>query len=190
MEEYVKRKYKKESRITYERLKKNGGISENTNEGLKLAKGEYIMLSDHDDVLEVNALYEIVKALNSESKPQIVYTDEDKVTMDGKEYFDPHFKPDFNWDLLRSNNYICHIFVVDKKIVDEIGEFRKEYDGAQDFDFILRCCEKADSIYHIPKVLYHWRSHPNSTAGSMLMRMAKGLFRHITKESASRLKLP
>lgn len=171
VEEYVKRKYKKESRITYERLKKNGGISENTNEGLKLAKGEYIMLSDHDDVLEVNALYEIVKALNSESKPQIVYTDEDKVTMDGKEYFDPHFKPDFNWDLLRSNNYICHIFVVDKKIVDEIGEFRKEYDGAQDFDFILRCCEKADSIYHIPKVLYHWRSHPNSTAGNPASKM-------------------
>ena len=83
----------------------------------------------------------------------------------------PISKPDFNWDLLRSNNYICHIFVVDKKIVDEIGEFRKEYDGAQDFDFILRCCEKADSIYHIPKVLYHWRSHPNSTAGNPASKM-------------------
>lgn len=171
IEKFLQEKYKKEKRIVYKRLEKNEGISENTNAALKLADGEYIMLSDHDDVLEVNALYEIVKALNTGGHPDIVYTDEDKVTMDGKEYFDPHFKPDFNWNLLRSNNYICHIFVVSKKIVDQIGEFRKEYDGAQDFDFILRCCEKANCIYHIPKVLYHWRSHPNSTAGNPASKM-------------------
>lgn len=171
VQKFLEKKYKKEDRITYRRLTKNGGISENTNEALKLAKGEYIMLSDHDDVLEVNALYEIVKAINSDSRPEIVYTDEDKVTMDGKEYFDPHFKPDFNWNLLRSNNYICHIFVVSREIIAQIGEFRKEYDGAQDFDFILRCCEKAKNVYHIPKVLYHWRSHPNSTAGNPASKM-------------------
>lgn len=171
VQKYLQEHYGKENRITYERLKKNGGISENTNAALHLAKGEYIMLSDHDDVLEKNALYEIVKAINSEEKPDVIYTDEDKVTMDGKQYFDPHFKPDFNWGMLRSNNYICHIFVVAKKIVDEIGEFRKEYDGAQDYDFILRCCEKAESVYHVPKVLYHWRSHPNSTAGNPASKM-------------------
>lgn len=171
IKEFLEKKYKKETRITYKKLEKNGGISENTNAGLKLARGEFIMLSDHDDVLELNALYEIVKAINSDSKPDIIYTDEDKVTMDGREYFDPHFKPDFNWDLFRSNNYICHIFVAARSIIEDIGEFRSEYDGAQDFDFILRCCEKAKSIYHIPKVLYHWRSHPNSTAGNPASKM-------------------
>lgn len=171
IERYLEKKYGRENRIAYKRLEKNGGISENTNGALELAEGEYIMLCDHDDVLEKNALYEIVKSLNMEKRPDIVYTDEDKVTMNGKEYFDPHFKPDFNWDLLRSNNYICHIFVVARKIVDEIGLFRKEYDGAQDFDFILRCCEKAEHIWHIPKVLYHWRSHPDSTAGNPASKM-------------------
>lgn len=171
LEKFIQSRYRKEKRIVYRRLKKNGGISENTNAALKLADGDYLMLCDHDDVLELNALYEIAKALNTGGRPDIVYTDEDKVTMDGKEYFDPHFKPDFNWNLLRSNNYICHIFVVSKKILQQIGDFRKEYDGAQDFDFILRCCEKAKCIYHIPKVLYHWRSHPNSTAGNPASKM-------------------
>lgn len=171
VKDFLEKKYKKETRITYQKLKKNGGISENTNAALQMARGEFIMLSDHDDVLEKNALYEIVKAINSGKKPDVIYTDEDKVSMDGKEYFDPHFKPDFNWEMFRCNNYICHIFVVSKKIVDEIGEFRKEFDGAQDYDFILRCCEKAKSIYHIPKVLYHWRSHPNSTAGNPASKM-------------------
>lgn len=171
IQKFLEQKYKNENRITYKRLEKNGGISENTNEALKLAKGDYIMLSDHDDILECNALYEIVKAINRPEKPDIIYTDEDKVTMDGKEYFDPHFKPDFNWNLLRSNNYICHIFVAAREIIEEIGEFRKEYDGAQDFDFILRCCEKAKHIYHVPKVLYHWRSHPDSTAGNPASKM-------------------
>lgn len=171
LEKFIQSRYRKENRIVYSRLQKNGGISENTNAALKLAEGDYIMLCDHDDVLELNALYEIAKALNTSESPDIVYTDEDKVTMDGKEYFDPHFKPDFNWNLLRSNNYICHIFVVSKKILQQVGAFRKEYDGAQDFDFILRCCEKAKGIYHIPKVLYHWRSHPNSTAGNPASKM-------------------
>ena len=168
---YLEKHYGKEKRIVYKKLEENRGISINTNEALHMASGEYIMLSDHDDVLEKNALYEIVRALNSKLHPDVIYTDEDKVTMDGKKYFDPHFKSDFNLDLLRSNNYICHIFVVARKIVDEIGEFRSEYDGAQDYDFILRCCEKASYVYHIPKILYHWRSHPNSTAGNPASKM-------------------
>ena len=153
----MEKKYKNESKNYVSEIAEEWWISENTNAAVQMARGELIMLSDHDDVLEKNALYEIVKAINSEKKPDVIYTDEDKVSMDGKEYFDPHFKPDFNWELFRCNNYICHIFVVEKKIVDEIGAFCKEFDGAQDYDFILRCCEKAKSIYHIPKVLYHWR---------------------------------
>lgn len=166
VKEYICKKYGKEKRIRYQKLEKNGGISENTNAALAMASGEYIMLADHDDVVAPNALYEIVKVLNEDRSIDIIYTDEDKISMDGKNYFDPNFKSDFNLDLLRSVNYICHIFLVRKEIVDKIGSFRKEFDGAQDYDFILRCIEQTDHIYHIPKVLYHWRAHPNSTAGN------------------------
>lgn len=171
VQNYIKEHYGTNQKVVYQRLKDNKGISENTNEGLKLATGDFIMLSDHDDVVTPDALYEMVKALNQDSSIDIIYTDEDKVDMDGKIYFDPHFKPDFNLDLLRSNNYICHIFVVRKTIVDKIGEFRSQFDGAQDYDFILRCTEQAKTIYHIPKILYHWRSHPNSTAGNPESKM-------------------
>lgn len=116
-------------------------------------------------------LYEIVKELNDYPETDVVYTDEDKVTMDGKRYYDPHFKPDFNLDMLRCNNYICHIFVVKREIVDQVGLLRKEYDGAQDFDFVLRCCEKAHRIGHVAKILYHWRNHPASTAGNPESKM-------------------
>lgn len=89
-----------------------------------------------------------------------------RLDMDGDELFDPHFKPDFNPDLLTSVNYICHLFVVKKELLDKVGGFRPEYDGAQDYDFIFRCTENAKQICHIPKVLYHWRCHPNSTASN------------------------
>lgn len=170
--EFIQKRYKHDARILYKKLEKNGGISENTNEALAMASGDYIMLSDHDDVVTLDAVYEIVKAINEDPEQvDVVYTDEDKVTMDGKDYFDPHFKPDFGWDYFRSNNYICHIFVARKTIFDQIGGFRSEYDGAQDFDLILRCCELARKIVHIPKVLYHWRSHPASTAGNPESKM-------------------
>lgn len=162
---FIKNKYGKDPRVLYKKLKQNRGISENTNEALVMASGDYIMLSDHDDIVTRDAVYEIVKAINTNPEiVDIVYTDEDKITMEGKDYFEPNFKPDFSWDYLRSSNYICHIFVVRKTIMDKIGGFRSEYDGAQDFDLILRCCEQAKDILHVPKVLYHWRSHPASTA--------------------------
>ena len=161
--EFIEKHYGREKRIIYRKLEQNGGISINTNEAIALAKGEYIMLCDHDDTLEPDALYEIVKVIN-ETDADVIYTDEDKVSMDGRHYFDPNFKPDFNLFRLRENNYICHIFVVKKSLTDEIGLLRSEFDGAQDFDFILRCCEKAKKITHIPKILYHWRCHMDSTA--------------------------
>lgn len=161
--EFIEKHYVREKRIVYRKLEENGGISTNTNEAVALAAGEYLMLCDHDDTLEPDALYEIVKAIN-DTGADVLYTDEDKVSMDGQHYFDPNFKPDFNLFRLRENNYICHIFVVKKSLTDETGFLRSEFDGAQDFDFILRCCEKAQKITHIPKVLYHWRCHMDSTA--------------------------
>lgn len=161
--EFIEKHYGRKKRIVYRKLEENGGISVNTNEAVALAAGEYLMLCDHDDTLEPDALYEIVKAIN-DTGADVLYTDEDKVSMDGRHYFDPNFKPDFNLFRLRENNYICHIFVVKKSLTDETGLLRSEFDGAQDFDFILRCCEKAQKITHIPKVLYHWRCHMDSTA--------------------------
>ena len=161
---FLDRNYGKENRIVYRKLEQNGGISANTNEAVALATGEYLMLCDHDDTLEPDALYEIIKAINEKDNPDVLYTDEDKVSMDGKHYFDPNFKPDYNLFRLRENNYIFHIFVVKKALTDRVGLLRTEFDGAQDYDFIFRCCEEADKVVHIPKVLYHWRCHMDSTA--------------------------
>lgn len=155
----------KDSRI---RVIQNGRklrISENTNCALLRADGEFIVFADHDDTLAPDALYECVKAVNQFPDTDIIYTDEDKVSMDGKEYYQPHFKPDFNIDLLRSANYMCHLLVVRKKLLDRTGYLNPEYDGSQDYDLILRCVEQTRHIIHIPKVLYHWRVHPNSVAG-------------------------
>ena len=166
LEAVVREYMDNDDRIKYEILADNKGISENTNAAIKMATGEYIVLSDHDDIVPVHALFECVKALNKDQTIDVIYSDEDKVDMDGKKFFDPHFKSDFNIDLLCSMNYICHLFVVKKSLVDEVGMLRSEFDGAQDHDFILRCCEKAENIKHIPKILYHWRCHMDSTAAN------------------------
>ena len=167
LEEYEKR----DSRIRHENLKENLGIAENTNAAFRMVKGEFIGLLDHDDLLAPNALYEIVLALKKNPEADVVYTDEDKVTTDLKEHFQPHLKPDFNLDLLRSNNYICHFFTVRREIVEQVGGFRKEFDGAQDYDFIFRCTEEARKILHIPEILYHWRTHKESTADNPASKM-------------------
>lgn len=165
VEIFVRQRYGKNRKVLYKRLKDNKGISENTNAAYQMATGDFIMLCDHDDIVMPNACYEMVKVINQEQDVDIVYTDEDKVAMDGIYYFGPHYKPDFNLAFLRDNNYICHVFLVRKSLADKLdGPELKEYDGAQDFDFILRCAEKAEKICHIPKVLYHWRCHPLSTA--------------------------
>mgnify|MGYP002624534279 CR=1 FL=1 len=160
----IKKKYANDARIKYTHLSDNLGISENTNAAIALATGDFIVLSDHDDTLAPNAMYECVAALNRDNTIDVIYTDEDKISMDSKEYFEPVFKPDFNLDLLTSVNYICHLFVFRRDIYERVGAFNREYDGAQDHDFILRCCEAAGNIYHVPKALYHWRSHAASTA--------------------------
>lgn len=167
VEKICKEYMAEDTRILYKHLEKNGGISNNTNACIEMATGDFISLFDHDDLLEASVLYEIVCRLNSQNNIDVVYTDEDKVYVDKKGnkcYTNPHFKSDFNLDLLRSCNYICHFFVVKKEIVDQVGGFREDYDGSQDYDFIFRCVEKAKAICHIPQVLYHWRMHENSTA--------------------------
>ena len=162
---------KKDPRIRWMDLKENLGISENTNAAFAMAQGEFVGLLDHDDLLAPNALYEVVKAINETKDVDVVYTDEDKVTADLSEHFQPHFKPDFNLDLLRSNNYICHFFVVRRSILAQTGGFRKEFDGAQDHDLIFRCTEQAREIAHVPEILYHWRTHRESTADNPASKM-------------------
>ena len=166
VERVLKRYAQKDERIRYVILGENKGISGNTNAAMDMAMGDFVVLADHDDTLAPNALYECVKAINSDPEIHVVFTDEDKLDVDGGELFEPHFKPDFNPDLLTSVNYICHLFVVNRDLLSEVGGFRQEFDGAQDYDFIFRCTEKARKIYHVPKALYHWRCHQNSTSSN------------------------
>ena len=156
--------FSRDSRIRYQRLEENAGISGNTNAALEMASGDFILLSDHDDVIEKDALFEIVKLLNDDPSLDIVYTDEDLTDEAGEHFRSPRFKPDFNIDLLRSINYICHLFCIRTSVLRETGGLRSDCDGAQDWDLFLRCSEKTKKIGHVPKVLYHWRESESSTA--------------------------
>ena len=164
--EELKSIYEKDSRIKYKFLGENKGIAGNTNEALKLATGEYIGLLDHDDLLPKFSLYEIVKCINKNPEVEFIYTDEDKFEKLGGKRYDPYFKSDFAPDTLRANNFICHFSIFKKELMDKLEGFRKEFDGAQDYDILLRMSEEAKNIIHIPKILYHWRVHEQSTAKS------------------------
>lgn len=176
-----------DARIVYKKLPENLGIAGNTNAAIAMADGAWIAFLDHDDLLAPDALYEAVCLMRGEKKQKsepsatgflahqgekqtetasydVIYTDEDKVDMEGKKHFQPHLKPDINIDLLRSNNYITHFLLVKREIVEQVGGIRSEYDGAQDYDFILRCCERAEHVGHVPRILYHWRCHEASTS--------------------------
>ncbi len=161
----------KDERIKVKDVPENEGIAQNTNAALAIATGDYIGLLDHDDLLTPDALYEVVKTINENDRPQVLYSDEDKITMDLSEHFQPHMKPDYNKDLLRSNNYITHFFVADRMLVEEVGGEDGEYNGAQDYDLILKCTERAKGIAHIPRILYHWRVHKASTADNPASKM-------------------
>ena len=165
LEKVLEEYHNKDSRIIYKLLDSNKGIAGNTNAALELADGEITGLLDHDDTLEPDALYEVVKAFQ-DKLVDAVYTDEDKILGPDWINVDPNFKPDYNIDLLRSHNYITHFFCVKTELLKEIGGFKAEYDGAQDYDVILRCTEKARKTRHIAKILYHWRMHDNSTAAN------------------------
>lgn len=164
VKEYIKNYAKQEKRLVYKFLPKNLGISGATNEAVRLAKGEFIGIFDHDDLLWPNALFETVKALNNDKKLDFIYTDEDKITEDTHNHLGYVFKPDYNPDFMHSVNYFTHFTVVRKSLFDKIGGERSEYDGAQDWDLYLRICRETDKIYHIPKICYSWRVHDDSTA--------------------------
>jgi len=154
-----------DSRISIQLNDVNQGISVTTNDALALAKGDYIALLDHDDEISIDALYENAKVINSTPEAGLIYSDEDKLTMEGKR-IEAYFKPDYSPDLLHANNYICHFTVIKTEIAKEIGGFREGLDGSQDHDIILRAAAAADKVVHIPKILYHWRKIPGSTAVS------------------------
>ncbi len=166
IEKYCRAIQRKDKRIRYRKLEKNGGISENTNACIDMSSGEYIGLFDHDDLLHPAALYEMMCAIARE-KADFLYTDE--ATFEGsiKNIITAHFKPDYAIDTLRGNNYICHFSVFRRELLEQAGKFRKEYDGSQDHDFILRVTKEAKKIFHIQKILYYWRSHPASVAADI-----------------------
>ncbi len=145
-------------------LNKNMHISGSSNKAASLAKGDYIALLDHDDELTMDALYEVVKVINCEN-PDIIYSDEDLISPDDKNLYH-HFKPDYSPDMLLSENYMCHLTVFRRSLFDKVGGFRVGFEGAQDHDLFLRLVEVADKVVHVPKVLYHWRAIPGSTAAS------------------------
>lgn len=179
VEQIVLEYQKRDSRIIYKRIVKNKGISANSNEALNYVTGDYVGLLDHDDVLTEDALFEMAKAIEGGSKKgisiKILYSDEDKGDEELTAFYEPHYKPEFNLDLLLSNNYICHFLVMKTEWLKELG-FREEYDGAQDYDLVLRAAGRltdtnCQEIVHISGVLYHWRCHRGSTAENPASKM-------------------
>ena len=161
----LKKYYEQDKRIKYKYLDGNLGIAGNSNAAIGMATGDYIALLDHDDVLADYALYEIVYNLNKFPNAEFLYSDEDKIDENGNRY-DAYFKPDIAPDTLRCQNSICHFSVFKKELMEKLGGFRENYDGAQDYDIFLRMLEITDpkNISHVPKILYHWRVHNESTA--------------------------
>lgn len=161
----------RDKRIRVIRLEKNLGIAQNTNAGIAASTGEFIAFLDHDDFLEPDALFCYVDALNKDKTIDVFYSDEDKTDEYAAHYFYPHFKSDFNIDLLHANNYMCHFLAVRKSLVDTVGGLNEKFDGAQDYDFVLRLTENTKKIYHCPRILYHWRCSNQSTAANQGNKM-------------------
>lgn len=159
VDDYVR----EDERIKFRSLKSNHGISTATNEALAMAEGEYVAFLDHDDELSPDALFQVVKLLSKHPEADIIYSDEDKIDEKGKRY-DPHFKPDWSPDLFLSVMYTCHLGVYRSLLVRDVGGLRKGFEGAQDYDLVLRLTERTQNVFHIPKILYHWRMLSGSTA--------------------------
>lgn len=148
----------------------NKGISENTNVGLSKASGDYIIFLDHDDTLAPEALNELAITIQDNKQPDLVYSDEDKLIEDGSRRRGPHIKSNFSIDMLRNVNYITHITCIKKIFLDKIGYLNTEYDGAQDYDLLLRAADSTSSIVRVPKILYHWREAQASTAADFSVK--------------------
>jgi O-antigen biosynthesis protein len=153
-------------RIKYARLPGNSGIAVASNTAARLATGTFLALLDHDDVLTPDALLEMALRLEQTPEADLLYSDEDKLTTAG-EFVQPFYKPDFSPELLLSQNYLCHFSAIRTRVFWDVGGFREGVDGSQDFDLFLRVTEVARSVEHIPKILYHWRMVPGSTAADI-----------------------
>jgi hypothetical protein len=154
-----------DERIRFVQRRENGHISATSNSALDIARGEWIALLDHDDVLPPHALFWIASAINENPHAQMIYSDEDKIT-EGGERFGAYFKPDWNPDLFRAQNVFSHLGAFRTDLVRAVGGFRIGFEGSQDYDLALRCVERVrrEQIVHVPRVLYHWRVHEGSTA--------------------------
>ena len=156
---------RRDPRIVVVRRENTGGISAASNSGLERARGEWISLLDHDDVLEPDALFEVVRYLQGNPETDLIFSDEDKITEEGLAA--PQFKPDWSPDFLLSYNYLCHFTTIRREIVERAGRFRPEFDGAQDYDLFLRVSELTTRIHHLPRILYHWRRSETSTSDNI-----------------------
>ncbi len=160
----ILKKYKDNPKVKIKHHKKNSHISIASNDAVLMAKGEFITFIDNDDFIDQDALYEIAKVINQNKNIDLIYSDEDKVSANGKFYHTPFFKPDYSPDYLLNVNYICHLLTIRKTVFEKVGGFRKGYEGVQDWDLLLRITEITNHIYHIPRILYHWREIGTSTA--------------------------
>ena len=170
----------KDPRIKVYHGEKNQGISGGSNSAVALARGEWIALLDHDDLLTPDALWRVAGVIR-DRQPDLIYSDEDKITQNGAIHTDPHFKPDFCPDNLRSGNYFCHLMVIRKTLIQQAGGFRTAFNGSQDHDLALRCIELTDKVEHIPYVLYHWRTVGSSVSHQNLMRCVDAACRAVTE---------
>ena len=174
--------------LTDERIRvihsaENAGIAGNTNAAIAACRGGYIALCDHDDTLSPDALWHVAAAIAAQA-PDMIYTDEDKLTEDGRIRTDPHRKPDFCPDNLRSGNYICHLMVIRRELLEALGGLRPAFDGSQDHDLALRIAERTDRICHIPRVLYHWRTVGASMSHKRLAQCQDAAARAVTGHMA------
>lgn len=155
----------KDQRIRYVNARENGGIASATNQAIALATGDWVGFLDHDDELPQDALHWVADTINHQPEARLIYSDEDKIDNNGHR-FDPYFKSNFNYELMLAQNMVCHFMTVEKKLLDDVGPLRSEFDGSQDYDLTLRLVERLapSEIVHVPRVLYHWRACEGSTA--------------------------
>lgn len=163
--DYLSHIEQRDPRIRVIRRQSNGGISAASNDGLAQARGEWIGLLDHDDLLEPDALFQTAKLLQTNPDVDLIYSDEDKLTEEG--FASPMLKPDWSPDFFLSYNYVCHFTTFRRALAQQVGGFRPEFDGSQDYDLLLRMIEKTNRIHHIPRVLYHWRRTDKSVADNI-----------------------
>ncbi|MBY0524359.1 MAG: glycosyltransferase family 2 protein [Gemmataceae bacterium] len=167
LREYAER----EPRLRVHYLPGNQGIAGNSNAALALATGEYVALLDHDDTLAPFALFEVVSAINQHTDVDFIYSDEDCINEAGTYRLSPQFKPDWSPDTLLGRNYVCHLCVIRRRVLDDVGGFRAGFEGSQDYDLVLRATENARRIVHVPKVLYHWRIHGGSVTSRQPVKL-------------------